>query len=225
MHQRALLACGIIASLLYAAMNVVVAMRWPEYSSTAQTVSELSAIGAPTRPLWIALAIPYTLLMTLFGWGVLAAAGGNRRLRAAGGWLLAYGLTGVVWPFAPMHLRPALAAGGSTATDSVHIGFAVVTVAIMIVAMIYGALALGRAFRVYSAATLAILGLCGVMTTLDAPRLEANQPTPFMGVWERINIGVFLVWVVVFAARLWRDHGAATAGAFAQSPPPRRASS
>jgi hypothetical protein len=117
-----------------------------------------------------------------------------------------------------------LAAGGSTATDTVHIAFAFATVAIMVVAMIYGALALGRPFRVYSAATLAILGLCGGMTSLDAPRLEANLPTPFMGVWERINIGVFLVWVLVFAARLWRNHDAATAGASAQPPPPRRAS-
>jgi len=39
---------------------------------------------------------------------------------------------------------------------------------------------------------------------LDQPRLAANLPTPWMGVWERINIGVFLLWVSVLAIALLR---------------------
>jgi hypothetical protein len=31
-----------------------------------------------------------------------------------------------------------------------------------------------------------------------------NLPTPWIGLWERINISVFLMWVVVLAAVLWR---------------------
>jgi hypothetical protein len=46
---RALLVCGILSSLLYAAMLVVVPIQDASYSSISQTVSELSAIGAPTR--------------------------------------------------------------------------------------------------------------------------------------------------------------------------------
>ena len=49
--QNILLACGIRSSLLYAAMLVVVPMRWDAYSSASQTVSELSAIAAPTSGL------------------------------------------------------------------------------------------------------------------------------------------------------------------------------
>ena len=47
-----LLVCGIISSLLYAGMLAVIPRLWESYSSAAQTVSELSAIDAPTRPLW-----------------------------------------------------------------------------------------------------------------------------------------------------------------------------
>ena len=36
----------------------------------------------------------------------------------------------------------------------------------------------------------------------EAPRVGASQPTPLLGVWERINIGVFLVWIVVLAITL-----------------------
>ena len=49
MLQKILLMCGIVSSLLYVAMNIFVAMQWDAYSSVSQTVSELSAIGAPTR--------------------------------------------------------------------------------------------------------------------------------------------------------------------------------
>jgi hypothetical protein len=42
---------------------------------------------------------------------------------------------------------------------------------------------------------------------LDAPRIEANLPTPWVGVTERINIGVFLLWVVVLATALLRVPG------------------
>ena len=52
MLRKILLVCGVFSVLLYVAMNVLVAMQWEGYSSVSQTVSELSAIGAPTRPLW-----------------------------------------------------------------------------------------------------------------------------------------------------------------------------
>jgi hypothetical protein len=78
MVRKLLLICGILSSLLYIAMNVFVSMQWEDYSSASQTVSELSAIGAPTRPLWVLLGIAYALLVTVFGWGVWASARRNR---------------------------------------------------------------------------------------------------------------------------------------------------
>jgi hypothetical protein len=39
---------------------------------------------------------------------------------------------------------------------------------------------------------------------LDAPRIDAHLPTPWVVVWERINIGVLLLWVVVLAVALLR---------------------
>ena len=54
-----------------------------------------------------------------------------------------------------------------------------------------------------------VLAAFGALTFLDAPRLAANQPTPWLGVWERINVGVFLLWVVVLAAALLRSRNSA----------------
>ena len=52
--------------------------------------------------------------------------------------------------------------------------------------------------------TMVILLACGALTVPDAPNIQANLPTPWVGVWERINIGVFLLWVVVLATTLLR---------------------
>jgi hypothetical protein len=50
----------------------------------------------------------------------------------------------------------------------------------------------------------------GGLTFLEAPRLQANLPTPWIGLWERINITVFLLWVVVLAVRLLRGRETAS---------------
>ena len=201
--RQGLLLCGILSSLLYAAMTVLVARQWPGYSSAAQTISELSAIDAPTRAAWVLPAAVYTLLVTAFGWGVIQSAGGNRRVRVAGAALLVYGALGLVWPFAPMHRREVVAAGGGTLSDTLHLVLASVTVGLMLVALIAGAVALGKAFRRFTLACLLLLALGAAMTFWEAPGLAAGLPTPWLGVWERINVGVFLVWIAVLACALW----------------------
>jgi len=204
MVRKVLLLCGILSSLLYVAMLVVIAMRWEGYSSASQTVSELSAIGAPTRALWVVPAAFYTVLVTAFGWGVWKSAGSIRVLRVVGESIAAYGALGLIWPFAPMHLRETLAAGGGTLSDTMHLVLASVTVVLMLLAIASGAAAFGRRFRLYSIASLLILAACGALTFMDAPGIAANLPTPWIGVWERINIGVFLLWVIALAVVLLR---------------------
>ena len=198
---------GVVSSFLYITMNIVTALVWRSYSSASQTVSELSAIDAPTRAIWLPMAFLYTALVTIFGWGVREAAGESSALRITGNLLIIYGLLGLVWPFAPMHLRPALAAGGGSLTDTIHIALGVVTVFLMLLAIGIGASAFGRRFRLYSIATLVVLVACGALTALEAPGISANQPTPLIGVWERLDIGAFLLWVIVLScALLVRPH-------------------
>jgi len=206
------LVCGVASSLLYAAMILFVPIGWPGYHQASRAISELSAIGAPTRPVWVALGMVYTVLVVTFGWGIRMAAGDHRRLRISGTLIAVYGALGFLWPFAPMHMREVTAAGGGTWKDTMHIALGAATEIIYLCALGFAAATLGRAFRVYSLATLAVLFAFGVLLFRDAPGVGANRPTPFVGVWECINIGVFLIWMVVLAMTLLRrsharDHG------------------
>jgi Protein of unknown function (DUF998) len=201
MVRKLLLVCGIASALFYAALNVYVPLQWAAYSAVSQTVSELSAISAPTRALWVRLVIPYGGLLIAFGCGVWLSAGRGRALRVTGAMMIAQGVMGFYWP--PMHLRGA----EMTLTDTLHIVWAAVTVLFMAAAIGFGAAALGRGFRRYSIATVVIFLLFGTLTGLDGPKIAADLPTPWIGIWERINIGAFLLWVVVLAVALMRAPG------------------
>ena len=118
-----------------------------DYSSASQTVSELFAIGAPSRPLVVPLFLAYGVLIIAFGWGVWGSAGRKRALRVVGGLLVAYGVVGLAGPFSPIHLREALAAGAGTLTDTMHGIITMVLVLFMLLAIGFGAAAFGKRFR------------------------------------------------------------------------------
>jgi hypothetical protein len=209
--RRALLLCGVASSVLYALM--IWAIRYEGYNLMSQTPSELTAIGTPTRALWAQLGWIYTVLETAFGCGVWQSAGRNRAVRIAGGLILAHASLGLLWPFASMHQREVLAAGGGTFSDTLHVALAGGTVLLMFLVIGVGATAFGKAFRLYSIGTVVTLLTFGALTFIEAPRLQANLPTPWIGLFERINISVFLLWVVVLAAVLWRTGTAQTSDA------------
>ena len=199
--RKTLLFCGIASSLLYAAM--IWAIRYEGYSLVSQVPSELTAIGAPTQALWARLGWIYTVLETAFGVGLWQSAGRNRAVRIVGGLIVAHASLGLLWPFATMQPREVLAAGGGTMRDTLHVVLAAVTVFLMFLAIGCGATAFGKRFRVYSIVTVVVLLVFGGVTFLEAPRLQANLPTPWIGLWERINISVFLLWVVMLSVVLW----------------------
>ncbi|WP_158512978.1 DUF998 domain-containing protein [Flavisolibacter tropicus] len=204
--HKGLLLCGLLSSLLYVTMNVFIPMLYAGYNAASQTVSELSAIDAPTRPLWVWLGFVYTFLVAGFGWGVWQSAPRKRPLGKAGILIIAHGIVGLAWPLAPMHQRQVLAAGGGSFTDTLHIVFSMVTVLIMLFTIAFAAASLGNRFRLYSIVTVLLLLITGILTGLDAPRMEAGQPTPLMGVWERISIGAYMLWVMVLAViLLWAE--------------------
>lgn len=208
--RRTALACGIASSLHYAAMIWLI--RYEGYSVLSQVPSELTAIGAPTEALWARIGWIYTVLVAVFGLGLWTSTGAHRRLRVVGGLILAYASLGLLWPFAPMHQREVLVAGGGTWTDTAHRALGGVTVFLMFLTIGFGAAAFGKRFRLYSIVTVVVLVLFGALTFIEAPRLGTNQPTPWIGLWERINISVFLLWVAVLAVRAWPNARYRTGG-------------
>ena len=201
---KALLVCGIVASPLYVLATILGAMGFEGYDPKSQTVSELFAVGAPSKSLVDPLLITYSFLWIAFGVGVWYAAGRKRALQIAACGLIGKEVAGVVVQlFFPMHLR----GFAGTSSDPVHGILTFVGVIFFLTAMGFGATAFGKGFRLYSIGTLLICAVFGGLTGLDIPRMVANEPTPWMGIWERINIFAYLLWAAILAIGLLRAPG------------------
>jgi len=74
----------------------------------------------------------------------------------------------------------------------------------MFLAIGLGSAAFGKGFRIYSITTILVFIVFGVLTFSEAPNIDKNLATPFIGLWERINIAAFMVWLIVFAMILLR---------------------
>jgi hypothetical protein len=212
MGRKLLLACGILAALIYMGSDIVAAMRWEGYSYLHQSVSELRAIGAPTRPLLVAMLTPYAVLEFPFAVGVWLSAGTKRSLRITAVLLFVLGLLDLSAYFFPMQMRENLSQTGATLTDTLHLVGTAATVILIMLIIGFGANADGRWWRIYSYATLLLLIIAGAWGALDAPRIEANLPTPWMGVKERINIYGYMLWLAALAIMLLRAPAPTTAG-------------
>jgi hypothetical membrane protein len=200
MLRKALLVCGILSSLLYVGTDVLAALRYGHYHSfTSRAISELGAIGAPTKQLVYPLFITYSILIIAFGVGVWASAHRKRPLHLIGGLLIGIGAVGLLTP--PMNLRGT----GAISGDVPHIILTGVIVLFILLAIAFGASLYGRRWRLYSFATLVTLLVSGAWTGFEATALAAQQPTPWLGAAERINIGAYLAWVLLLAITLLRS--------------------
>ncbi|WP_404386328.1 DUF998 domain-containing protein [Knoellia locipacati] len=201
---RALLACGLLYAVLYPVANdAIAATAYEGYDRMSQAVSELSATGAPTRTFLMVLAPVFVLLQVGFGVGIWRAADGRRSVRIAGALMVAHGVTSLLWIVAPMSRREVIAAGGSTSADTMHLVLAAATglfVAAYVAVLAFG---FGWRFRVYSALTLATALVFGSLSA-QVERIEAGDPTPWMGLLERVGMGAWLLWMVVVAVVLLR---------------------
>jgi hypothetical protein len=199
-----LLGSGVVSLVWYVATDALASWWDKEYSYTDQTFSELLAAGAPTRTLMVALnGIPYGLLVAAFAAGIWASASGTRRRRITGAMLAGYAATGTLTGvFLQMDRREVIASGEATLRNTFHGPGTMVMSLFLLVAMVAAATLLGRKFKYYTYATVVTLVVFGVLTSLQIGQMEANEPTPWMGLKERVNIYATMVWISVLAIGL-----------------------
>jgi hypothetical protein len=181
-------------------IDAIAALRYPDYHAyTSQMVSELMAVGAPTRTLLIWLFVPYNLLVFAFAAGVWASAMEKRPTRLTAAAFFAYGVVSTAGLlFTPMDLRGTV----DSSRDTLHIAATFVMSLFIVAMMASGALAHGTRFRLYSRATIATVVVFGALAGYLAGPMPG--PTPWLGLAERINIYATMLWILVFAVSLLR---------------------
>jgi hypothetical protein len=198
-----LLTCGILSSILYILTDIVSVVIWSDYHYASQTVSELFAVDSPIRTFVIICFIVYAFLIYAFGLGIWLTADDMRSLKVAAILIIGkeiLGLTGTL--FFPIHLRGV----EGNYSDIMHgIVTAVGVFLFMFPAMIAGAIAFKGIFRIYSIVTMTLFIFFGILTGTMQPQYAANLPTPMMGIWERINIYGYMIWIMILSIILLKS--------------------
>lgn len=206
MLRKALLGCGLIAPLWWVTLDVIGSLRYPGYSYVDQTISELSAQGAPTRTFMLAASgSPYTALLIAFGVGVWRSSNGRAAGRVAGALLVTEATWGYVGGIVfPMARREVIAAGQDTLRNQMHAWYGIGMPILLALAIGFGSRLLGKSFRSFSYATIIAMLVFGAVMAQQTGAMTANEPTPGLGIEERITAYAPMLWLAVFALGLLR---------------------
>jgi len=187
---------------MYGIADAIAGMSWGRYSFIDHTISELGAIGAPSRPLFSMMLIPVYLIFVVFAVGVWRHAFERRGLKIAAGFMLGFGVLALtVGQFVPMQSRGV----EQGLSGALHLIEGAVATVCVLVAMVFAAIALGKRFRIYTVVTICLMGVFGLWSGLDAPKLEAGLETPWLGLKERIFWYAYQLWFAVLAVTLLRE--------------------
>jgi hypothetical protein len=191
--RKVLLACGPLSAVAYIGWHEIAALQWVGYSRISNAISELHLTGSPAR--WMLdpwSGFVNTALVVAFGIGIWQSAQGNRALRVIGGLQILSGATLPLW----------LLFGNVSLTA--HLILVVVGILTWLGSMGFGAAVLGRRFRIYSLITLAVVVTFNALGLAYVPQVDAGEPTPFLGLYERIAFSAYFLWLTVLAVALWR---------------------
>jgi Protein of unknown function (DUF998) len=205
---KILLACGVVYPVLYVlASDGIAATLYDGYSRMDQAVSELSGTAAPTRWFLTAMLLVYTALMVAFGIGVRKSAAGSRALRVTGNLFVAWAIAGLLWLPFPMSSREDVVKGQPMSVNDIgHLVMSGLTLVFIMSALWFGAKAFGRRFRLYSLVTAATVVVFGVLMSTQAPNVP--DPTPWMGLYERVMMWAWFLWIATLAIVLLRTRSA-----------------
>ncbi len=197
--RKALLACGILAPLLYVVANEVIAVSlYPGYDRISHPVSALTATFAPSSRFLAPMISIYLVLLIGFGVGVWLSARGKRTLKVIS-WILilgnALGVVASAFPMTHLDLR-----------DTMHnILSGLVPPLSFLLTTGFGIASLGKRFRLFSVVTLAVLVMVVVFIGVQTAQVAAGSTPSFFGISERVLTWVWFLWVTVLSITLLRE--------------------
>ena len=136
--RMVLLVCGPLSALVYIGWHELAALRWEGYSRISNAISELHFTGTPSNSLldpwqgWVDSVLLAALI------GIWLSAQGSRSLRVIGAVMIV-----------PAAMIPLWMIFGE-ASIAAHLALVGVGILCWLVAMGFGAAALGKRFRIYS---------------------------------------------------------------------------
>ena len=189
MATRLFLLCGLVAPVLFIAVDLVSGSSWRGYDFASRSINDLSAVGSPVRGSAAPLFALVNVLTIALGVGLWRVAAGRLSLEIVAGVVIANGVLALAAALFPNQ------AGTSPRFLSPGVLLAAASVVCIVLTIGAGAVAFGGWVRVYSIAT---LGAYAVLTIVG----YATQMAPRIGFQERLMAYTWMVWLGLVAAVL-----------------------
>jgi len=199
MLRKTLICCGVVAPVLYVITAIVGAALRNDYSHIVNAISELISNGAPNKAILDVVFNIYNALLLAFAiGGYIVLKNSHRLCRIVMGIFIAMQIISFSWGFFPMDPLGTEATFAGTMHNTLG---GIVAFATIFMPLLMG-LGLRRvdgfkSYVNYSFITSAIIfvsGLTGVIL--------AGQGIQLFGLFERITIGSYEVWIFVTALKL-----------------------
>ena len=201
LFKNLLLVCGCVSAIIYPLTDVIAGTMYKGYSFHEQAVSELFAIGSPVAPFVVVFFSMSSILLFFFSLGIFLAANRNKLMILLACLVFANALDSIIlWNFFPMHMRHM----APTFTDKMHTILAINP--FIVISIIIGAFLYNNWFRSYSLFTIAALVIPAIISFSYIPLLLSHQPTPWMGISERISQYSHLTWLAMLSIQIFTNN-------------------
>jgi magnesium-transporting ATPase (P-type) len=198
--RRVLLLSGFLSAIIYVVADIVASLSYPGYSITGQNYSELLATGAPTRQGLLLISWVYNFLVACFGVAIWKTCQPAYKARITGAVILGYAIISMI---TPLYFQMDMRGAEPTPYGSLHPLMTGIMSFFIILSIGSGAFLSGKGFRIYSFVTIAVVIAFGLLTVDQVPDLEAGLDTPWMGLKERINIYLTMIWFAMLSLNIY----------------------
>jgi hypothetical membrane protein len=178
---------GCVGPAAFVGAWAIAGATWAQYSAINNAISDLAAVGAPTR-------VAMTVGFVVFGLGVIAFGLALRSVVPGPAWMAAVA-TGACT------LGVALTPLGGWSGDAPHATFAGLGYATLVALPLLAAGPLARAGEALRARLSIMLGVT------SAAFLAASTLGPAHGLWQRLGLTVGDVWIVATASAIVASAG------------------
>lgn len=194
---------GIIAPLFYIVPTIVGGLLRPGYSHLSNSVSDLLASGAPNKIYLMILFTVYPIFLSVFGFGLFSVLISKPLPLSSPTGLIGFVLIGAsmgILGILTMTIFPQDPHGAPITTPGLmHL----ILVGIQAISAMAAILLIGFWFRsngftgyfIYSIISLAVLLITGIISMIGA-----TKGSQFIGLFERLNVGAIMQWLIVIGA-------------------------
>jgi len=200
--QKLLFLSGFLSAIIYVVADIVASLSYPGYSITGQNYSELLATGAPTRQCLLLISWVYNFLVACFGVAIWRTCQPACKAHTAGAVILGYAIMSMI---TPLYFQMDMRGAEPTPNGSLHPLMTGIMSFFIILSIGSGAFLSGKGFRIYSFVTIAVVTIFGLLTVNQVSDLEAGLDTPWMGLKERVNIYLTMIWFAMLSLTLFQQ--------------------